>query len=65
MQTNRKKNTKDNQILIDSYDYLANAATSQDCTGLIPGNPFPGDVMDSYKDIYHYEPPVVPQKEKS
>ena len=27
---------KKNQKIIDSYDYLANAASTQDCTGLIP-----------------------------
>ena len=28
-----------NQELIDSYDYLSGAASSQDCTGLIPSAP--------------------------
>lgn len=27
---------KENQKLIDSYDYLSNAASTHDCTGLIP-----------------------------
>ena len=27
---------KPNEQLIDSYDYLSNAASAQDCTGLIP-----------------------------
>ena len=30
---------KKNQKIIDSYDYLANAASTQDCTGLIPAAP--------------------------
>lgn len=30
-----------NQELIDSYDYLSGAASSQDCTGLIPSAPLP------------------------
>lgn len=30
-----------NQELIDSYDYLSGAASSQDCTGLIPSPLFP------------------------
>ena len=29
-----------NQELIDSYDYLSGAASSQDCTGLIPSAGF-------------------------
>ena len=30
---------KSNQKIIDSYDYLSNAASAQDCTGLIPVGP--------------------------
>ena len=30
---------KENQKLIDSYDYLSNAASTHDCTGLIPSAP--------------------------
>ena len=50
-----KPNNKD---IIDRYDYLANAASTQDCTGLIPANPYP-EVMETYEDIYHYEPPKI------
>ena len=32
-------NPLSNQELIDSYDYLATAASSHDCTGLIPSAP--------------------------
>ena len=57
MNLNMKKIDEENEKIIDSYDYMANAATTQDCTGLIPGNPIPGDNMEAYEDIYHYEPP--------
>ena len=30
---------KENKKIIDDYDYLANAASSGDCTGLIPSLP--------------------------
>jgi len=30
---------KKNQEIIDEFDYLSNAASSQDCTGLIPSAP--------------------------
>lgn len=43
----------------DQYDYLANAASTQDCTGLIPGNPLPIDFEESYGEVYHYEPPKI------
>ena len=35
-----------NQELIDSYDYLSGAASSQDCTGLIPSAPLSEAELD-------------------
>lgn len=54
------KNKKDlqNQKIIDSYDYLASAASSQDCTGLIPSAPLTDAELDSYKELYPFLPPV-------
>lgn len=52
------KSDKKNDEIIDRYDYLANAASMQDATGLIPANPFP-DVMEVYEDVFHYEPPKI------
>ena len=43
-----------NQELIDSYDYLSGAASSQDCTGLIPSAPL------SEAELYPFLPPVPP-----
>ena len=53
---------KKNQEIIDSYDYLTNAASTQDCTGLIPSAPTNKAELESYADIYHYEPPKVKLK---
>lgn len=53
---------KKNQEIIDSYDYLANAASTQDCTGLIPSAPTNKAELEAYADIYHYEPPKVKVK---
>lgn len=50
---------KKNQEIIDSYDYLANAASMQDCTGLIPSAPANKAELESYAEVYHYEPPKV------
>lgn len=50
---------KRNEEIIDSYDYLANAASSTDCTGLIPANPESKAALESYRDVYHFEPPKV------
>ena len=47
-----------NQELIDSYDYLAGAASSQDCTGLIPSAPLTDAELDSYEELYPFLPPV-------
>lgn len=46
-----------NQEIIDSYDYLANAASTTDCTGLIPSEPMSKAERDSYEDVYKYTPP--------
>ncbi|MCF2553887.1 hypothetical protein [Faecalicatena contorta] len=48
---------RSNQEIIDSYDYLSNAASSQDCTGLIPSEPTSTGELESYEDLYHFLPP--------
>ena len=58
MESKSKKMDKENQKIIDCYDYLANAASTQDCTGLIPANPYP-ETMESYEEVYHFEPPKI------
>lgn len=55
---------KKNQKLIDDFDYLSNAASTQDCTGLIPSLPTSGEELDSYNDVYQYLPPVISSKNK-
>lgn len=49
-----------NREIIDSYDYLSGAASSQDCTGLIPSAPLNDAELDSYEEIYPFLPPVPP-----
>ena len=44
-------------------DYLANAASMHEATGLIPANPFP-DIMETYEDVFHYEPPKIKTTQK-
>ena len=48
---------KTNPEIIDSYDYLANAASSQDMTGLIPAEPVAGEELEAYEELYHFLPP--------
>lgn len=48
---------KTNEQLIDSFDYLSNAASLQDCTGLIPSAPLTGAELESYEELYHFLPP--------
>lgn len=60
-----KKEKKDNQEIIDSYDYLANAASSWDCTGLIPSAPRSHAELENYEEIYHYTPPKLPPEKST
>ena len=53
---------KPNEQLIDSYDYLSNAASAHDCTGLIPALPESEDELDAYNDVYQYQTPLVKPK---
>ena len=46
-----------NQEIIDAYDYLSNAASSQDQTGLIPSAPSSAEELESYEKLYHFLPP--------
>ena len=55
---------KPNEQLIDSYDYLANAASAHDCTGLIPGGMPDVDELEAYNEIYHYRPPQIKNQQK-
>ena len=52
-----KKKKKTNEEIIDSYDYLSNAASMQDCTGLIPSEPVSTAELEYYEDLYHFLPP--------
>ena len=59
MDKEKQKEMKKNQELIDHYDYLKNAASSTDCTGLIPAGPVDEEELKSYEAVYHYQPPKV------
>ena len=54
-----KPKTPTNQEVTDSYDFLSNAASTQDCTGLIPSGPVTEDELESYEALYHYQPPQI------
>ncbi|MGN1266405.1 MAG: hypothetical protein ACI4UH_00570 [Dorea sp.] len=54
-----KQIPRTNEEIIDSYDYLANAASCQDCTGLIPANPTSKEELEAYEDVYHFLPPQL------
>lgn len=53
---------KDNQEIIEGYDYLGNSCSSTDCTGLIPSAPVSEAERDSYEDVYHYQPKAAPKQ---
>lgn len=58
----KKKSTEQ---LIDDFDYLANAASSMDCTGLIPSLPQSEAELESYNDVVQYMPPTTTNQEKT
>lgn len=58
----KQNELKKNQELIDHYDYLKNAASSTDCTGLIPSLPESEEELEAYNDIYQYQTPLVKPK---
>ena len=60
MKKEKNSAVKENQRIIDSYDYLANAASTQDCTGLIPSAPLNKAELESYDAIYKFQAPEVP-----
>ena len=51
---------KDPKELLDDYDYLANAASAMDFTGLIPSLPRNDAEIESYNDICEFLPTVKP-----
>lgn len=55
-------NSKENEKIIDDYDYLSNAASAMDCTGLIPSLPVSEAELEAYNDVYQYQPPVIRAK---
>lgn len=60
----RRRELRENQAIIDSYDYLSGAASAQDCTGLIPSLPESKEERESYQDLYEYQylPPKFPPR---
>lgn len=45
----------------ESYDYLSDTVSTQECTGLIPANPDGKEAWESYDEIYHFQPkPIIP-----
>lgn len=57
-----RSDTPSNQEIIDSYDFMSNAASTQDCTGLIPAGPVDEEELESYEAVYHYQPPKIRKK---
>ena len=46
-----------NEDIIDSYDYLSNAASRQEMTGLIPSEPISVEELEAYEELFHFLPP--------
>ncbi len=62
----REKNEdKIENLKTDDYDYLANSATTMDCTGLMNRAPVDETEMSSYQQIYQYLPTNVKLEESN
>lgn len=53
------KTDKENERIIDDFDYLSNAASAQECTGLIPFLPTSEEELEAYNDVYQYRSPLT------
>ena len=53
---------KKRDIYHEEYDFLSNAASPQDCTGLIPAAPVDEAELEAYESVYHYQPPKMKEK---
>ena len=51
--------SKDPNGLDKDFDYLTNACSACDCTGLIPANPMEDGALESYQEVYAYQPPKI------
>lgn len=53
------------QDLDKDFDYLTNACSACDCTGLIPANPMEDGALESYQEVYAYQPPKIVSKKEN
>ena len=60
----KEKKETNNESIIEGYDYLGNSCSVTDCTGLIPSAPSSEAELDSYEDVYHYQPKAAPKREE-
>ena len=59
------KKDKKNEEIIDSYDYLANAASTTDCTGLMPTPANTEAEREAYDALFHFKAtPLNPKNEE-
>lgn len=61
---NQSSNPKDSIDKYLSEEYI-NAVSSTDCTGLIPSNPESEAALESYKEIYNFEVPIIEENSKT
>lgn len=63
MEKNKKQNTESYARPTEKYDHLedtfGNACSPTECTGLITHAPLTEEELESFMDIYDFQPPVV------
>ncbi len=45
------------------FDYLTNSCSNCECTGLIPADLKRDGALESYQEVYAYQPPKIVKKE--
>lgn len=66
-QSSNLNQTSSSNNSIDKYlsDEYINAASTTDCTGLIPSKPESKEELESYKEVYNYEVPIAEVNKKT
>lgn len=59
-----KEEKRRNAEIIDRYNYLGNAASANECTGLIPFTRNTEDELEDYEEIYQFGSPSIDRNAK-
>lgn len=61
----KEKRKTSNDKIIEGYDYLGKSCSATDCTGLMPTAPTSDAEQESYEELYHFRPQVIPKNKRT